>query len=59
MNFKTAMAGKEGLSCSLTMGTQLQLYDDLNEYLAEFDEIHLERAAIDKKDLNPKEAQRR
>ena len=41
------------------VGTQLQLYDDLNEYLAEFDEIHLERAAIDKKDLNPKEAQRR
>ena len=37
------------------VGTQLQLYDDLNEYLAEFDEIHLERAAIDKKDLNPKE----
>ena len=41
------------------VGTQLQLYDDLREHFAEFDEIHLERAAIDKKDLKPKQAQQR
>jgi hypothetical protein len=41
------------------VGTQLQLYEDLSEHFAEYDDVHLERAAIDKKDLNPKQAQHR